>query len=58
VIHPVLRKIFIPISHHGDLYGGLLLYVVTSICVAWLFKQLLDHVQHASSDKQQESIGR
>ena len=44
VIHPVLRKIFIPISRQGDVYAGLLLYVIASIGAAWLVKQLMDKI--------------
>ncbi len=41
VTHPILRKIFIPISRHGDIYDGLLLYVVTAVTVAWLLEKLV-----------------
>ena len=41
VIHPLLRKIFIPISHHGDLYTGLLIYLLASVVCAYLFHFLL-----------------
>ena len=41
VIHPVLRKIFIPISRHGDVYTGLLLYVIASVGTAWLIRELM-----------------
>lgn len=44
VCHPITRKIFIPISRHGDLYAGLLLYIVSSICLAWLFSQLMKKI--------------
>jgi peptidoglycan/LPS O-acetylase OafA/YrhL len=44
VCHPILRKIFIPMSNWGDVYAGLLLYVVSSICVAWVFKLLMDRI--------------
>ncbi len=40
VIHPVLRKIFIPISRQGDMYAGLLLYVIACIGVAAVFPRL------------------
>ena len=36
VVHPTLRKIFIPISHHGDIYAGLLIYVVATLVVSWI----------------------
>ncbi len=44
VIHPITRKIFIPISRHGDIYAGLLLYIISSICLAWLFTQLMKKI--------------
>ena len=44
VSHPITRKIFIPISRHGDIYAGLLLYIIASICIAWLFTQLMKKI--------------
>ena len=44
VCHPITRKIFIPISRWGDTYAGLLLYIVSSICLAWLFTQLMKKI--------------
>ena len=44
VCHPITRKIFIPISRGGDMYAGLLLYIVSSICLAWLFTQLMKKI--------------
>ena len=41
VIHPVVRKIFIPISRRGDVYAGLLLYIIASIGTAWLINQVM-----------------
>lgn len=41
VMHPILRKIFIPISRRGDLWTGLIIYLLASICVAYLFNLLL-----------------
>ena len=38
VIHPVIRKIIIPISRHGDVYTGLLIYLVAAIAVATAWK--------------------
>jgi peptidoglycan/LPS O-acetylase OafA/YrhL len=40
VCHPITRKIFIPISRQGDIYTGILLYIIASIAIAWLFKEL------------------
>ena len=44
VCHPITRKIFISVSHHGDVYTGLLLYIIASIALAWLFRELLKRV--------------
>ena len=44
VVHPVLRKIFIPISRRGDIYTGLLLYVIGSLAVAWLFREIMKKI--------------
>lgn len=44
VIHPVLRKVFIPISHHGYNYTGLLLYVIASLGAAWLLKEVMKKI--------------
>lgn len=51
VCHPITRKIFIPISHHGDLYAGLLLYFIASLCLAWLFRDLFRKVPNPSLRK-------
>lgn len=42
VCHPITRKIFIPISRHGDIYTGLLMYVVATIVLSMIFKRLMD----------------
>lgn len=39
VLHPIIRKIFIPISRHGDVYTGLLLYVIVCVAVAKFYKK-------------------
>jgi peptidoglycan/LPS O-acetylase OafA/YrhL len=44
VIHPVLRKIFIPISRQGDIYTGLLLYFIAAIGAAWLIRELMKKI--------------
>lgn len=44
VIHPVLRKVFIPISRHGDIYTGLLLYAIAAIGVAWLIRLVMTKI--------------
>ena len=40
--HPTLRKVFIPISHHGDIYAGLLIYVVATFVVSWLLMLMIN----------------
>ena len=52
VCHPITRKIFIPISRHGDYYTGLLLYIIASICLAWLFNELMKRIPNPSQVKQ------
>ena len=44
VCHPITRKIFIPISKEGDYWTGLLLYIIASFCLAWLFKELMKKI--------------
>lgn len=41
VCHPITRKIFIPISRQGDIYTGLLLYMVATIVLAMGFSYIL-----------------
>lgn len=44
VIHLVLRKVFIPISRHGDIYTGLLLYAIAAIGAAWLIRLVMTKI--------------
>ena len=44
VCHPITRRIFIPISKAGDYWTGLLLYIIASLCLAWLFKELMKKI--------------
>ncbi len=44
VCHPITRKIFIPISRSGDYWTGLLLYIISSLCLAWLFRELMKRI--------------
>ena len=44
VIHPAIRKVFITVSRHGDIYTGLLLYAIASLGAAWLVMKLLRHI--------------
>lgn len=45
VIHPLTRKIFIPISRRGDVYTGLLLYVIASVALALVARNIIDRLQ-------------
>ena len=40
VVHPIIRKVFIPVSEDGEVYTGLLLYIVACIVVATLWHRL------------------
>lgn len=44
VVHPITRKILIPISRSGDVYVGILLYIVCSLVVAWIFRALIQRI--------------
>ena len=55
VCHPITRKVFIPISHHGDVYAGLLLYVIASLCLAWLVDLLMEKIPNPKLKKPQAS---
>lgn len=41
VCHPITRKIFIPISRHGDTLDGLVLYIVATITLAMVFNMII-----------------
>lgn len=45
VIHPLTRKIFIPISRQGDVYTGLLLYIVASVVVAVGAREVIKRIK-------------
>ena len=44
VCHPITRKVFIPISRQGDLYCGLLLYVIATIALSWVFREFMKKI--------------
>lgn len=46
VCHPITRKIFIPISHGGQTEDGLILYVVSTIVVALLFRMVIGRLRN------------
>lgn len=41
VCHPITRKVLIPIAHSGDIYAGLLLYLVATVMLSLLFRRLI-----------------
>ncbi|MCR5130278.1 MAG: acyltransferase family protein [Prevotella sp.] len=41
VLHPITRKVLIPISRHDGLYTGLALYIVASLVLAWVMSDLI-----------------
>lgn len=44
VVHPVMREIIIPMSYHGRVYTGIIIYIVSSFVFAWLFKLLFRYI--------------
>ena len=44
VVHPVPRKIFLPLTTKGDAYGGLLVYVIATIGLAWAVRLLVAQI--------------
>ena len=38
VVHPITREIIIKMSYRGHVYTGLIVYVIASLLLAWLFK--------------------
>ena len=46
VCHPITRKIFIPISQSGQMVDGLILYVVSTIVVALLFRMVIGRLRN------------
>ena len=47
VRHPITRKIFIPISRQGDMWTGLLMYIIASLFVAMLFREIMKKIKFA-----------
>ncbi len=45
ICHPIARKVIIPISRRGDVYAGLLLYIVSAIILAIVFKHIVNKVK-------------
>ena len=38
VVHPITREIIIKMSYRGQVYTGLVIYLIASILLAWVFK--------------------
>lgn len=49
ICHPITRKLFIPISYRGDTYSGLLLYIISTIALSWLFVEILKRIPSPQS---------
>ena len=45
VCHPITRKVIIPISRHGEVFAGLLLYIVATIVLAMIFRKILASIK-------------
>ena len=46
-----VKKIFKKLYDQGDIYAGLLLYIISSICLAWLFTQLMKKIPNPKQDR-------
>ncbi len=44
VAHPITREIIIPMSYHGMVWTGILIYLLLSIALAWLFKYIFRYI--------------
>ena len=44
VAHPIARKLFITVAWKQDIYDGLMLYVVVTIALSWVVKQMIDKI--------------
>ena len=49
VVHPVLREIIIPMSRRGQVFTGIVVYLVASVLCAWLFMKLLKFIPKPKS---------
>lgn len=47
VVHPILREIIIRMSYRGQVYTGIVLYMVMSVACAWLFARMLRYIPGA-----------
>lgn len=48
VVHPLTRRIIIPLSQQGEVYLGLLLYALSSVALAWLLHRGMRYVPRPS----------
>lgn len=44
VAHPITREIIIPMSYHGMVWTGIIIYLISSIALAWLFKYIFRYI--------------
>lgn len=45
VCHPITRKIFIPISRGGAIIDGLVIYIVSTVVLAMIFRMIISQLQ-------------
>lgn len=48
VVHPITREIIIRMSYRGQVYTGIIVYLVASLLLAWLFKMLFRYIPKPS----------
>lgn len=44
IAHPTARIIFINVSKHENIYTGLIIYIMSSIALAWVFNEILKKI--------------
>lgn len=44
VVHPITREIIIKMSYRGQIYTGIIVYLLASILLAWIFKLLFRYL--------------
>ena len=44
VAHPIARKLFITVALKQDIYDGLMLYIVATIALSWIVKQIIERI--------------
>ena len=44
VAHPIARKLFITVAWKQDIYDGLMLYIIATIALSWVVKQIIERI--------------